>query len=83
MPKTRKTLKGNLNKLIDELVHPYFQEHPTAIILDGALHAIIEQDPEQSIRKFIKYNSYQLLKHLKKKKTSQPTHTNEPKSTYT
>ena len=39
MPKPRKILKAQLNKLIDDLVHPYFKHHPTVILVDGFLHA--------------------------------------------
>jgi hypothetical protein len=46
MSKARKTLKGRINKLIDSQIHPYFKEYPTTILVDGLLHAIIEQKPK-------------------------------------
>ena len=68
MRKIRKTTKGKLNKLIDNLIHPYFEEHPTfTIIIDGLLHAMVEQDPDMSFRKFIKYNVPKLLRKTHKK----------------
>ena len=45
-----------LNRLVDAILHPYFKKHPELIILDGILHALIEQNPKQSLKKFIKYN---------------------------
>lgn len=48
--------KGELNKLVDILLHPYFRRHKSVIILDGVVHALIEQNPEQSLKKFIRYN---------------------------
>jgi len=69
LPKPTKRIEGKVNKVIDELIHPYFQKYPATIIIDGLLHAIIEQNSNQSLKKFIKYNSYQLLKHLKKNKS--------------
>jgi hypothetical protein len=54
MRKARKTDKGKLNKLIDDLVHPHFREYPALIIVDGLLHAMVEQNPDASLRKFIK-----------------------------
>lgn len=68
MGKVKKITKGDLNKLIDILIYPYFEEHPTfAIIIDGLLHAMVEQDPDMSFRKFIKYNVPKLLRKTHKK----------------
>jgi len=67
MPKTRKTKKVNLNKLVDTLIHPYFDEYPAMILIDGLLHAMIEQNPNESLTKFIKYNLPKLLKLHKNK----------------
>ena len=64
MPKTRKTLKGELNRFIDDQIHPYFKEYPAMILLDGLLHAIIEQNLNESLWKFIKYNAPKLLRCL-------------------
>jgi hypothetical protein len=67
MPKTKRTVKGNANMLIDELIHPYYKEDPTFILLDSFLHAIVEQNPNESLRKFQRYNLPELLKHLANK----------------
>jgi hypothetical protein len=67
MRKARKTDKGKLNKLIDDLIHPHFREYPALIIVDGLLHAMVEQNPDASLRKFIKYNVPELLKTLTRK----------------
>jgi hypothetical protein len=67
MRKARKTDKGKLNKLIDDLIHPHFREYPALIIVDGLLHAMVEQNPDASLRKFIKYNVPKLLKTLTRK----------------
>ena len=57
------TSKGQLNKLIDSLLHPLFKKHPGFVILDGVLHALVEQNPEESLRKFVKYNLDKLVKY--------------------
>lgn len=62
MAKTRRTTTGKLNKLVDDLLHPYFTDYPALIIADSLLHAIIEQDPKTSMSKFVKYNVPKLLK---------------------
>jgi hypothetical protein len=66
----RRRTKGNLNKLIDGLVHPYFDDHPALIFVDGLLHAAVEEDPSLSLRKFVKYSGPILLEQLKKQKTT-------------
>lgn len=66
MAKTRRTTTSKLNKLVDDLLHPYFTDYPTLIIMDSLLHAIIEQDPKTSMRKSIKYNLPKLLESLTK-----------------
>jgi hypothetical protein len=53
--------------LIDEMIHPYFKTNPKFILLDGFLHAIVEQNPDESLRKFLKYNFPELLRHSKHK----------------
>ena len=64
IPRPRKTRKGQINKLIDDLVHPCFKHHPALILADGLLHALVEKDPEMSFRNFVKYNAPKLLRHL-------------------
>ena len=59
---------GELNRLIDSLMHPHFRKHPALIILDGLLHAVVEKDADVSLRKFIMYNTFILLRHLNEKK---------------
>jgi hypothetical protein len=68
MPKIRRTTAGKLNKLVDDLLHPYFTDYPTLIIMDSLLHAMIEQDPKTSMSKFVKYNVPKLLESLTKKR---------------
>lgn len=67
MRKVKRTTKGELNKLIDDLIHPYFKEYPALIIVDSLLHAMVEQDPDMSLRKFVKYNIPTLLESLTRK----------------
>jgi hypothetical protein len=67
MKKHKKPSKGQLNKIIDVLVHPYFEKYPLLILVDGAAHALIEQDAKTTIRKFVKYNAPAILKEFFKK----------------
>jgi len=54
--------KGQLNKLVDEPLHPYFKVDAGYILLDGFLHALVEQNPSESFQKFLKYNLIQKFK---------------------
>ena len=57
---------GEINKLIDVLVHPLAEKDKSFIIVDGVLHALNERNPPQSLRKFIKYDLPEILKKMKK-----------------
>lgn len=52
----RKVTKGEVNRLIDAILHRRFSENVGFILLDGLLHAVVERSPEESVRKFVRYN---------------------------
>ena len=58
---------GELNKIIDSFIHPFFGTENSFIILDGAVHALLEKDIQVSARKFIKYDLPEILKQVGKK----------------
>jgi hypothetical protein len=58
---------GELNKIVDSFIHPFFGNEDSYIILDGALHALLEKDFPMSAEKFIRYNLPQLLRCTGKK----------------
>ena len=62
----RKSLysKSETNAIIDALVHPLADAHWGYVIVDGVLHALNEEDPIQSLFKFLKYNAPELLKRI-------------------
>jgi hypothetical protein len=53
--------KGEINKLIDGVCHPLSKSNPTMLILDGFLHGLVEMNPPQSARKFLKHNLPMLI----------------------
>jgi hypothetical protein len=57
---------GEINKLIDGLIHPLAEKDKSFILLDGVLHALNERDPPQSLRKFVKYNLPEIIKRIEK-----------------
>ena len=54
--------KTRLNHLIDLVMHPMFRSSKTAVLVDGLLHAVVEGNPRESLRKFIRYNLKYLLR---------------------
>lgn len=54
--KTRYT-EGEINKIIDSLVHPWMsgETKAAALAIDSMLHAMVEQDAVKSLQKFSKY----------------------------
>ena len=69
-PAKRKRLytTGELNRLIDDLLHPLAKLNPEILILDGILHSLLEQNPTESVQKFIQYNVPKLLAEFRKRK---------------
>jgi hypothetical protein len=56
---------GRLNRLIDDLVHPFFNTNKGFIFVDGILHGLVEQNPALSVNKFVRYNLPELMKSKK------------------
>ena len=59
---------GELNRLIDAVVHPLSQTDKRFFLLDGFLHGLVERDPPQTVRKFVRYNLVEILKQLGEKR---------------
>jgi hypothetical protein len=70
-PKPRKKAPystGQLNNLIDDLCHPLFTENSGFILVDGVLHGLVEKDPPESFRKFVRYNLPRIVKEITRKR---------------
>jgi len=63
-----KVTKGDLNRLIDDIFHRRFSENVGFVIVDGLLHAVVERNPEESVRKFVRYNVPALIREMARKK---------------
>lgn len=55
---------GEANKLIDAVLHPLAKGNVEVPVLlfDSLLHGIVEQNPKESVRKFVRYNVPKLIK---------------------
>jgi len=53
--------KGEINRVIDSVIHPLFRKSKAFIIVDGIAHAINEKNPVESTIKFARYNLKYLI----------------------
>jgi len=63
-----KVTKGDLNRLIDDVFHRHFSENVGFVIVDGLLHAVVERNPEESVRKFVRFNVPVLVREMARKR---------------
>ena len=68
--KKRLYSKGEKNKIVDSLLHPFYRKSQLIRIVDGIIHGLIEQDTKSSARKFVKYNLPEIVKELIKNSNS-------------
>lgn len=66
LPRRSKALpytKGEVNRLIDGVLHPLMRGELKAplVVLDALAHAMVEQDPKRSFRSFARYGLPKLL----------------------
>jgi hypothetical protein len=59
--------KGELNKLIDSLCHPLSKTDKRFILVDVLLHAMVEQNPPESVLKFIRYSLPKIMEEISRK----------------
>ena len=59
---------GELNKTVDALLHPLAKVDPWFLVLDGVLHGVIEQNPSETVVKFIQHNLPALIADLLRKR---------------
>lgn len=57
----RKHKRTNPNRLIDDIFHPLFKDGKIFVLIDGAMHFMVEQNPKESTKKFLRYSLRHLL----------------------
>lgn len=57
---------GELNCLIDDLLHPLYKVNEGFVLVDGVMHGLVEQNPPQSVKKFIRYNLPKIMEEVRK-----------------
>jgi hypothetical protein len=58
--------KGQVNYIIDSVCHPLAKVNRNFILLDGVLHGLVEKDPVQTAKKFVKYNLPTIIEEIRK-----------------
>jgi hypothetical protein len=53
---------GELNRLVDDTLDPLFTRNPEFMVVDTLLHGIVEQNPLESVIKFIRYTLPKIVK---------------------
>lgn len=67
-PRSKPYSKGELNYIVDAIIHPMYRRSEAFRIVDGFVHGIIEEDPPTSLEKFILYNWREIAKRTAKQK---------------
>ncbi len=60
--KRRHCSKGELDRLIDELVHPLSDRNHELMIVDAMLHGLVEQNPPETVVKYIHYSLPKIIR---------------------
>jgi hypothetical protein len=50
--------------MIDSAVHPIAKDDVRYWVLDSFLHGVVEQDPELTVKKFLRYNVPKIIQQL-------------------
>jgi hypothetical protein len=64
--KKRHYSKGEINRLIDSLLHPLFARSSVFIAVDTVVHGLVEQNPPETIKKFVRYNLPKIIEEILK-----------------
>ncbi len=56
--------RGEQNKIVDPLVHPLIKKHWVFRLVDELGYAAVEQDPKETIVKFVRYSLPQIIREL-------------------
>ena len=60
--------KGELNRIIDSTLHPLFGRSSAFIVLDTAAYGLVEQNPPETIKKFIRCSLPKIVEEILKSK---------------
>jgi len=58
--------KGEVNRLIDSVIHPLFNLNQGFTVADAILHGFVERNPPETALKFIRYNLPKVIREMTK-----------------
>lgn len=58
---------GQMNKLVDDLIHPLYKKSEWYRVADGLLHVLVGKNIRVSAKKFVKYNLPEIAKKILEK----------------
>lgn len=64
--------KGDLNRIVDSILHPLAKKDSRYVWLDAAFHGLVEQNVSETMRKFCIYTLPNLMKSAGKKNLKHP-----------
>jgi len=56
--------KGEINCLIDSILHPLFDLNPAFNMVDTIFHGFVEENPPETALKFLRYNLPRIIAEL-------------------
>jgi hypothetical protein len=58
--------KGELNRLVDSVLHPLFHHGAAFMVIDTMFHGLIENNPNVTVRKFARYTLPKIIEEILK-----------------
>ena len=62
----RQYSKGELNRLVDSLFHPFCDRSSLFMVVNTVLHGLIEQNPKLTVGKFARYTPPKIIEEILK-----------------
>lgn len=64
--KKKQYSKGELNQLIDSVLHPLFDHSPALMVIDTVFHGLVEKNPKVTVKKFARYTLPKIIEEILK-----------------
>ena len=58
--------KGEVNRLVDSVLHPLFDNGTAFIVIDTVFHGLVENNPEVTVRKFARHTLPKIIEEILK-----------------
>ena len=58
--------EGELNRLIDSVLHPLFDHGAAFMVIDTMFHGLVEKNPKVTVKKFARYTLPKIIEEILK-----------------